>query len=135
MHDHAQSKDDLTHNQALVLECLCENKTPCTAYALLDQLRDKGLRAPPQIYRALEKLIELGLVHKLDSLNAYVGCSQKQCRNSSVVAFSICDQCHKVVEMAGDSLSNSIQKLAQNGDFHLGQSILEMHGLCEKCQP
>lgn len=51
---------DLTRNQALVLEALERADGPLTAYAILDDVRGDGIRAPQQIYRALEKLLELG---------------------------------------------------------------------------
>src|SRR5256885_11218862 len=65
----------LTTKQQRVLDTLRQAGAPLTAYALLDQLRDHGLTAPTQVYRALDKLAEQGVVHRLESLNAYVCCS------------------------------------------------------------
>ena len=62
----------LTKNQSLVLEVLESHRNPLSAYSILEQLADAGLRAPPQVYRALEKLIGYGLIHKLESINSYV---------------------------------------------------------------
>ena len=62
----------LTKNQKLVLESLKSASKPQTAYSLLGQLNEHGLKAPPQVYRALEKLQKLGLIHKLESINSYV---------------------------------------------------------------
>src|SRR5690606_31319784 len=56
---------DLTRNQSLVLDRLEKAEAPMSAYALLDQLRDEGLRAPLQVYRALDKLLDMGLAHRL----------------------------------------------------------------------
>ena len=66
----------LTRNQQLVYDALTGAKTPLSAYTLLDQLRDAGFRAPLQVYRALEKLIEIGQVHRLESINSFVACQQ-----------------------------------------------------------
>jgi len=57
----------LTRNQSLVLDVLLDEKGPLSAYAILDRLRDKGLKAPLQIYRALDKLTQIGRVHRLES--------------------------------------------------------------------
>ena len=58
----------LTKNQILVLDKLTAASKPQTAYSLLEQLKEHGLKAPPQIYRALDKLLALGLIHKLESI-------------------------------------------------------------------
>src|SRR5256885_5597381 len=57
----------LTTKQQRVLDTLRQAGAPLTAYALLDQLRDHGLTAPTQVYRALDKLAEQGVVHRLES--------------------------------------------------------------------
>ncbi|MCS6758506.1 MAG: transcriptional repressor, partial [Candidatus Devosia euplotis] len=72
-HDDHSSHDriwaaDLTRNQGLVLGALAHADTPLSAYQLLDALRADGLRAPLQVYRALDKLVERGLAHRLESL-------------------------------------------------------------------
>ncbi len=64
----------LTRNQQLVLDRLAASPAALTAYDLLDQLRPAGLRAPVQVYRALETLGQRGLIHRIESLNAYVAC-------------------------------------------------------------
>ncbi|HSO47903.1 MAG TPA: transcriptional repressor, partial [Rhizobiaceae bacterium] len=63
-HDHATA--ELTKNQSLVMGALARSDGPLSAYTILDQLRDNGFRAPLQVYRALEKLVEFGLVHRLE---------------------------------------------------------------------
>ena len=61
------SNTDLTKNQKLVMGALSNANGPLSAYTILDELREHGFRAPLQVYRALEKLVELGLVHRLES--------------------------------------------------------------------
>ncbi|MCB1460156.1 MAG: transcriptional repressor, partial [Nitratireductor sp.] len=76
IHDHGDSgSDGLTRNQLLVLNALVAAGGPLSAYGILDQLREEGFRAPLQVYRALEKLVDQGKVHRLESLNAFVACS------------------------------------------------------------
>ena len=67
----SKQSSGLTNKQALVMNLLGKTKGPLSAYAILDQLHDSGFRGPVQVYRALEKLMELGLVHRLESLNAF----------------------------------------------------------------
>ena len=69
-----RSKQVLTKNQSLVLEALRKAKHPVGAYELLDQLREHGLKAPLQINRTMDQFIELKIVHRLKSLNAWTHC-------------------------------------------------------------
>ncbi|NRP75769.1 Zinc uptake regulation protein [Ensifer psoraleae] len=72
----ATHADDLklTKNQSLVLAVLQSSEQPLSAYSILDRLREHGLKAPLQIYRALDKLLDAGRVHRLESMNAFVVC-------------------------------------------------------------
>ena len=79
MNEHAADVK-LTRNQQLVYDALTGADTPLSAYSLLDQLRESGFRAPLQVYRALEKLIELGQVHRLESINSFVACQHSDCQ-------------------------------------------------------
>ncbi|MGB2321810.1 MAG: Fur family transcriptional regulator, partial [Candidatus Puniceispirillaceae bacterium] len=74
----AGAKSKLTRNQTLVLEALASAGQPLGAYSLLDLLRDQGFKAPLQVYRALDQLISEGLVHRLESLNAWTACCEDQ---------------------------------------------------------
>ena len=69
----------LTKNQTLVLSVLEESSIPLSAYTILERLGEHGLRAPPQVYRALDKLLDLGLAHKLASMNSFLACQHTQC--------------------------------------------------------
>ncbi|HSM41507.1 MAG TPA: transcriptional repressor, partial [Afifellaceae bacterium] len=63
----------------MVFDTLLAADGPLSAYDILDRLRDKGFRAPLQVYRALDKLLALGLVHRLESLNAFIACAHPDC--------------------------------------------------------
>src|SRR3954470_20560978 len=93
---------DLTKNQGLVLGTLEKAEGPLSAYTILDALRSDGLRAPLQVYRALDKLLAFGLVHRLESLNAFVACAHPHCHASSMMAFAICEKCGSVEEFSND---------------------------------
>ena len=104
-HHERQLPEDgwLTKNQSLVLDVLIKAGQPSGAYDLLDKLRQHGFKAPLQVYRALEQLIGLGLVHRLESLNAFIACSHMSCQTSAATAFVICDRCETVQEICDDS--------------------------------
>lgn len=124
---------ELTKNQSLVLTQLRHMQAPQSAYNLLDQLREKGLRAPLQIYRALESLQASGLVHRLESLNAYVACNHAACSSHKTMAFVICEDCGNVIEIADESLTHSIQQLGRASHFTLRSSMVELRGQCADC--
>ena len=94
---------DLTGNSKLVMDLLEVKKGPLSAYMILDELRDAGLRAPLQVYRALEKLISLGRVHRVESLNAFIACSHMSCENQGMSAFVICDKCDPCLLYTSDA--------------------------------
>ncbi|MGD1887248.1 MAG: transcriptional repressor [Cohaesibacteraceae bacterium] len=129
---------DLTRNNRLVLDALTSAGGPLSAYQLLDQLRDQGLRAPPQIYRALKWLAQRGLVHKLESTNAYIACAHAKCCGGHVAArgptvFFLCAACGHVKEVADDVIAMAVASEAQTLGFVPDASVLEVHGTCASC--
>lgn len=128
-----------SRNNRLVLEALTGASAPLTAYELLDQLKAEGLRAPPQIYRALKRLSDDGLVHKLESANAYVACAHatccggERCKTSHTVFF-LCDVCGAVEEVNGQAVIKDVESMAGKLGFTAQSSSLEVHGQCASCQ-
>ena len=88
-------KNELTKNQKIVLDFIQKSNKPVKAYSILSNVSKKGLKAPPQVYRALEKLIKVGKIHKVESRNAFVACKNSNCEISKATAFSICETCEK----------------------------------------
>ena len=123
----------LTRNQSLVLSALSRANAPLSAYTILDQLREDGFRAPPQVYRALDKLVEMGAVHRLESLNAFVACRHPDCDGHETVAFAICDKCGMVAELSDDDLAHHLKGLAKKTGFVLKKSTVELRGTCASC--
>lgn len=132
MHDHATPK--LTKNQNLVFDALMDAKVPLSAYSILDLLREHGFRAPLQVYRALEKLVELGVVHRLESLNAFVACQHPNCEGHSIMAFAICETCGSVSELSDPNLESRLEELAIQQGFSMQKSVIELRGQCEACR-
>lgn len=125
----------LTRNETLVLGALRQGEVPLSAYQLLETLRDEGLRAPPQIYRALKTLGERGLVHKLDSRNAFLACTHDHVHGHEehAVVFLVCDACESVEEIAGDALDEPIHRLCAEHGFAHSSSSAEIRGRCRSC--
>lgn len=128
----AERSRKLTRNQDLVLEVLKAAEAPLSAYAILDQLRAEGLRAPLQVYRALEKLMEFGMAHRLESLNAYVACSHRH-RPGGLAVFAICDDCGDVTEFQDDDIRERLAQRAAAEKFAFEHATVELHGLCRDC--
>lgn len=129
----ATQDKELTRNQTLVYNALSDATGPLSAYTILDNLRDHGFRAPLQVYRALDKLVELGKVHRLECLNAFVACRQPGCESHETIAFAICEKCGKVTEIGNDALDHQLRLIGDKSDFHLRKSTVELRGTCHRC--
>lgn len=136
MTKHATAGTGLTKNQSLVMNALSDAKRPLSAYTILDVLRDQGFRAPLQVYRALDKLVEFGMVHRLESLNAFVACQHPSCdgEGKETAMFAICERCGQVEELVRQKLVKAIRDLAQEIDFSLNESVIELRGVCSSCK-
>jgi Fur family zinc uptake transcriptional regulator len=123
----------LTKNQQVVLDALRACETPMSAYQILDvdSVRSKGLKAPLTIYRALDKLIEAGLVHRIESLNAFVSCDQEHHAESP--AFMICTECKHIIEVGTRSVQKTLMKQAAEAGFEVEQLHVEVSGRCRNC--
>ena len=119
----------------MVMAALSRANGPLSAYRILDQLRSKGLRAPLQVYRALDKLVEYGMVHRLESINAFVACQHPdhEHERGTMVAFTICESCGEVTEIAHDGFDRQLHKLAGGAGFNVKKSTVELFGQCEAC--
>lgn len=122
----------LTPIRRRVLELIWSNHKPTKAYDLLDTIRaEHAGAAPPTVYRALDFLLDAGLVHRLESLNAFVGCDAGH--NDSQPKFLICRHCEHVAEIAGETLHRAIAREAEAADFVVEGEIVELRGLCRAC--
>ena len=125
------SRTELTRNEQLVHERLSAAGKAMSAYDLLDELRGSGVRAPTQIYRALDKLSAAGLVHRIESLNAFIACSHS--RRHGQAAFAICDDCGQVVEFVSKAAMAELDGWAAEHDFLVDGIAIEIRGRCAKC--
>ena len=125
---------NLTKNQKTVLNVLEKSSEPLKAYTILYDIQKKGIKSPLQVYRALDKLIEIGKVHKIESRNSYVACKHEGCNAKTSTSFLICENCDKVTELTGNKLFSYFSKQSEKNNFHYKKHSLEIYGLCESCK-
>ena len=123
----------LSKNQQIVLDIIEKARGPLKAYSILFNVQKKGINAPQQIYRALDKLIKLGKIHKIESKNAFVACRNTDCEISKATAFSICENCEMVDEIIDTKLSKYLSSFNKKG-MKFKRFNLEFFGLCKKCK-
>ena len=124
----------LSKNQQVVLDIIEKAKEPLKAYSILFNVQKKGIKAPQQIYRALEKLIEIGKIHKVESRNAFVACKNSNCEISNATAFSICEKCEKVTEINNLNLSKYLTNFEDDTGMKYKKYNLEFFGICRRCK-
>ncbi|ARU86544.1 Fur family transcriptional regulator [Pseudomonas sp. M30-35] len=124
----------LTALRKRVLELVWQSHKPLGAYDILGVLSDEDGRraAPPTVYRALDFLLENGLVHRIASLNAFVGCNQPEHAHQG--QFLICRDCHVAVEVEHEKISQAILHSAKSIGFTVESQTVEVVGLCAACR-
>ena len=114
-----------------VLRYLQQQDRPISAYDILEGLRFDGVTASTTVYRALEKLLNAGRVHRIESLNAWMVCCGGHDHQTPV--FAICDDCGTVTEHIDTDFKNSIASLSYTTSFEPNHSVLEIYGRCTDC--
>ncbi len=116
-----------------VLELVWSSHGPAGAYELLDALRGEGRRAaPPTVYRALEFLRTHGLVHRIESLNAFIGCARPDRHHGG--QFLICRDCGTAAEIDDATIAGAVQSRAEALGFTVDRQTIEITGLCPRCR-
>ena len=122
----------LTPNDRLVLELVQAAAHPVTAYDILDLMRPGRPRiAPPTVYRALARLAASGLVHRIETLNAWFAPAVASPQGSGIIA--ICDDCGDVGEYSAPEALSAIAGVLGATGFHAQRPVVEVHGLCGPC--
>ena len=129
----AYEQEKLTKNQQTVLDLLENSNEPLKAYTILFDIQKKGIKAPAQVYRALDKLIEIGRVHKIESKNSFIACNNNNCSSQTSTSFLICEQCDMVIELKKNNTSSYLSKLSEKFQFKYSEHNLEIYGLCKTC--
>lgn len=125
----------LTAQRRDVLEALAGSEKPLGAYDLIEKLREKNGRAPAPIavYRALDFLKEQSLIHRLETLNAFVACPHHHAEAEPVV-FLICETCRTVEEAVAAPLNHALAAVAQARAFTAKRQVVELAGTCKICR-
>jgi Fur family zinc uptake transcriptional regulator len=115
-----------------VFELVWQQHKPIRAYDVLDQLQQDGRAAPPTVYRALDFLLELGLIHRIESMNAFVGCNTPEQQHEG--QFFICNDCGAFVELHSNPINSAINHSAEHSGFEIQQKTIEIMGRCPECK-
>lgn len=123
----------MTAQRRRVLELICQSDTPVGAYEILDGLRATlSNPAPPTVYRALDFLLEQGLIHRIESLHAFIGCSHPDHPHAS--QFLICSDCGDVSEIEDPQITEGLRQAQEAVGFKPGRPVIELLGTCAQCQ-
>lgn len=121
----------LLKNEKLVWDVLAVSKEPLKAYEILDTLKERGVRAPMTVYRALDGLEAKGHIHKLDGLNAFVLCNHEG--PHVVQTFLVCESCSTVKELEVIAVEADIAPAVRAAAFDMHTARLEIKGNCTAC--
>ncbi len=123
----------LTKIRSQVLEIIWASHNPIGAYDVLQKLQEQGHKpAPPTAYRALDFLVSANLVHRIESLNAYIGCPSPDANHQC--QFYICTECGHIAEVHNQDVAQSLSEGAKELGFITKQPVIEVHGTCRDCQ-
>lgn len=123
----------LTKWRRRVLEILLEQHRSMGAYEILERLADDGGKPqPPTAYRALDYLVEHGLAHRIEKMNAYVACAQPGVCDRA--GFLFCKLCHTVAEVQCIEAEDDILRVAAASGFAAERTVIEVEGICADCQ-
>ena len=133
-HDRFEERGErLTKLREAVFRMLAESHEALGAYQVIEKLRGRGRRiAPISMYRVLDVLCQAGLVHRIESRNAYVACHGSGCEERPVL-FMVCENCGRMAETPDSALGENVKKLARSANFRTKESVLEISGLCGHC--
>jgi Fur family transcriptional regulator, zinc uptake regulator len=125
--------EKLTPIRRKVLELLLTSGRATKAYSLLDEMRQiHPGSAPPTVYRALDFLLSAGLVHRIESINAFAVCHDlTQCQHGILV---VCQQCGNVTELHEPKLRQALVAQIEAAGYRLAGDGIELKGVCAQCQ-
>lgn len=129
----ARSAQRLTPMRRRVLQTLLSSHKPIGAYEIIDRLTDKTRPAPITIYRALDFLRRNGLIHRIESRNAFVACVHDHA-DDELIVFLICERCGAVGEAAGGAVADALKASCRAAGFAPKSPVIEIAGVCSHCR-
>lgn len=117
-----------------VLQLIWESHQAAKAYDLLDRIKpfDRGA-TPMTIYRALQFLQDQGFIHRVETLNAFVGCSHMEHQHQHEIMLLICESCQQIEERPAPNMIEMMHEEIANSSFHAKRSTIEIYGTCHSC--
>lgn len=116
----------------LVYERIVNSNKGIKAYDILEEIKTSDYSAkPPTVYRTLDFLMSLGLIHKIESDNSFIACSHPN--QHSQCFFMTCEKCGDTKEICADSIKSQIENKAKDFSFKIANINLEVKGHCKKC--
>ena len=129
-----KKKKSLTPSRTLVIKALSKHKKPISAYELRDEINNsKGVSINiSQIYRVLEFWIDLGLIHKISSINKFLLCITPDEKHTHVLNY--CTVCEEVFETCNKQMGLNLKKSTAKLDlvFNNTRSV-EIPVICSQC--
>ncbi|MAH82956.1 MAG: hypothetical protein CBB68_00365 [Rhodospirillaceae bacterium TMED8] len=135
-----RNQKNLTANEKTILKHLHDNGRALKAYEILDLVRSEGIRAPSQVYRALDSLVSNGFVHRLESLSAFIACAHDHGKKQDTmgmedaVAFAICQNCGTVEEYDLPGEFKALRIACKKNKFSASHMTVEISGCCLRCE-
>jgi len=122
----------LTEQRRRILEIIGSSHKATGAYDVLEMMEEQGRRpAPITVYRALDFLMSIGLVHRISSLNAFIACHHDH--GPDPVQLLICKTCGAVGELENSAVTRAIQQAASSAGFTMEDPVVEVTGICAHC--
>jgi Fur family transcriptional regulator, zinc uptake regulator len=124
----------LTELRQQVLTEMAGSHDAIGAYELLDRLARKGTRlAPISVYRAIDALLDAGVIHRLETRNAFFACHAGHAPDRTQLVLS-CERCRRVAEVPGEPVFNAIESAVKGAGFETRRTVAEVTGVCADCQ-
>ena len=117
----------------LVLKVLQADFKPLGAYEILKKVKEFGIKSPPIVYRALDALMKIGKVHKINELNTFIACDCEEDHQHLLSILTICQSCNKVSELHDHSVIDHLVKLKTLNIYLANKAVIELPIMCQNC--
>ena len=122
----------LTSQRRDILNCVAQSHSAVGAYDIIERMAGQGPRpAPITVYRSIDFMLAHGLVHRIESRNAYVACLHTH--EGEPAALLVCEACGMVAELDAEDIFSDLGKIASNEGFRPSRTMIEMTGQCAAC--
>ena len=117
----------------LVLRVLQSNVKPLSAYKILEKVKEFGIKSPPIVYRALDTLMKIGKVHKINELNTFIACDCEEDHQHLLSILTICQSCNEVSELRDHIVIDHLAKLKTLNIYLANKAVIELPIMCQNC--